>query len=106
MAIIYSVDTTKPVTPEIARDALVQCFSEAHCMDAGLGEAPSDQNKNYCKEIIRQAFADTEGDFDQPTKQSLVRAITQLVTFSRAFRKPEIIEKHKVAIMTLVELLP
>jgi hypothetical protein len=75
-------------------------------MDAGLGDAPTEQNIHYCKEIVERAFQDTDGDFDHPTKQSLLKVIAHLVTFSSAFRKPEVIEKHKAAIGELIQLLP
>ncbi len=29
--IIYGVDVTKNVTPVMVRDAIIQCFYEAHC---------------------------------------------------------------------------
>lgn len=100
---IYGFDIDGVVTPLMVRDALSQCFYEAHCLDANIGEGESEVSKLYCKEIVKKAFSDSGGDFNHPTKDSIMGAINNIVEFSKNFRDPSIINKHKSEIMRLVE---
>lgn len=105
---LYGVDIDKPVTPVQVRDALVVCFNEAHCADAGLDiSAQKDEalNRTYCEEIVRKMFVDTGNDFDKPTKKAIEMVIEKLADYSSHFRDKSIIEKHKTQIMQLVKKL-
>jgi hypothetical protein len=102
---IYNIDLDAPVTPLMVRDAVVECFWEAHCMDSGLGEEAKETNKAYCKSIVEKAFADTSGDFEHPTKESLIAGVESLASFAKSFRDPSLIEKHYEEIMTLINKL-
>jgi len=111
MVEIYGVDPEKdPLTPIMVRDAMVECFYKAHCADSDLledeNDASADINRSYCQQIVRKAFADGGADFDQPTKDGLVKAIGGLKKFAANFRDPQIIKKHAGEIMSLVEKLP
>jgi len=101
MTVLYGVDMEKPVTPLLVRDAIICCFSEAHCEDAGLG-ADKNINQEYCRSIVKKAFEDTHGDFDRPTRQSLLAVLDNLAAFSKGFRNPDIIKKHYEQIMQLM----
>jgi len=100
---IYGVDMDGVVTPLMVRDAISQCFFEAHCLDANIGEADSDMSKQYCRQVVKKAFSDSGGDFDHPTKDSISGAVGKLVEFSKNFRDPSIIQKHQGEIMKLIE---
>lgn len=100
--LIYGVDTDKPIHADMVRDAISLCFFEAHCIDAGIEEENKEINKVYCREIVKKAFSDSGGDFDHPTKSSILHALEKLAEFSRNFRDPSVIQKHMDEIMVLV----
>lgn len=101
-SILYGVDLDSAVTPLIVRDAMIKCFYEAHCQDAGF---ESGTPEGYCDEIVKKSFEDSGDDFGNPTKDSLLRAVEGLVKFSKNFRDPKIIEKHRDQILQLIEKL-
>ena len=100
--IIYSIDLDAPVTPLMVRDAIVDCFWNAHCKDTGLAEEEKETNKLYCKTIVEKAFADNNGDFNNPTKESIVACLNSLASFAKSFRDPTLIEEHYGEMMELV----
>lgn len=92
------------VTPIEVRDALVNCFYEAHCADTELG-ADKKSSETYCLSIVKKAFKDQGFDFDSPTKESIIKVVETLVNFSKSFRSQEVIAKHQQEIMDLVARL-
>ena len=50
-------------------------------------------------------FDEVGGDFDNPTKKSLIEVVNQLKDYSKLFRDQRIIEKHAREIMNLIEKL-
>ena len=103
MPIIYGVDTEKPVTEIMVRDALVRCFGQAHCPFKEVDQ-PSDENleEMYARPIVEKAFIDSGGDFEHPTKKSIKKAITSLVEFAKNFTDPSIIQQHAQEVRTLL----
>ena len=97
------MENKKEITPLEVRDKIVGCFFKAHCEDAGLADGDTEVNRGYCQSIVRKAFEDTKGDFDKPTKESIINVMDQLAEFSKGFRNPEIIKKHYKNIMKLVD---
>ena len=107
MPILYGVDTSKPVTPEMVRDAIVECFYQAHCTDSGIATILSEnENKSYCREIVKKGFSEVGMSYDQPTKEALLKVVGYLVEFSKNFRDPSIVLAHKESIMQLINALP
>ncbi|MDD4290546.1 MAG: hypothetical protein PHH83_04765 [Patescibacteria group bacterium] len=104
MSFIYGADTSKKITPEIVRDAIVNCFYRAHCADSSIDEVSS-SNEVYCREIIKKMFQESGDDFESPNKDSILRLIQKLKDFSANFRDPEIIKQHEMEIMELVGCL-
>lgn len=100
--IFYNIDLDAPVTPLMVRDAIVECFWVAHCKDTGLGEEAQETNKVYCKSIVEKAFTDTKGDFNHPTKESIIACLEGLASFAKSFRDPSLIEQHYSDMMRLV----
>lgn len=114
MTIIYGVDTGKPVKAEDVRDALVECFTQAH------SEALADL-KNYSEEVtdvsfeeikrinvrqmIRNYFEDVKGDYDKPTRDSIIKVVEKLKEFANNFRDKKIIESHFMEMKDLIEKL-
>lgn len=100
---LYGLDLDKDITPLEARDALVECFFEAHCTDIGLDNSNPEVDRIYIKGIVEKAFLDSDGDFEKPTKQSIINAMGKLQEFAKNFRDPSIIQKHAGEMMTIVE---
>jgi len=44
-------------------------------------------------------------DFDHPTKEGILKVLTELQKFSQNFRDPKVIEEHVMEIMKLVEVI-
>ena len=112
--IVYGVDITKKVTPIIVRDAIIQCFYEAHCNVLELaretfGHPPekkfNEMKKSHVKELVQDIFVRINGDFNKPTKNNLLIVVRNLKDFAKIYRKPKIIKKHVTEIMTLVDKL-
>jgi hypothetical protein len=89
----------------MVRDAITECFWNAHCKDTGIEEAEKEANRSYCKSIVEKAFTDSHGDFNNPTKESIIGCLDVLASFAKSFRDPSIIEKHYDEIMLLVSKL-
>ncbi len=100
---VYGVDTTKEITPIMVRDAIVRCFIEAHKDSLGIEEQDSDIIKRMVTEAVKKSFRETDGDFENPTKESLLRSIGNLKEFSKSFRNQEVIENHFNAIKSLID---
>ena len=107
MTKVYGIDLSlsKNITPLMVRDAILECFNQAHCEDAGVGTEDKESNKLYCQELVKKAFADAGVDFDHPTKEGIMKVLEQLREFSKSFRDPKIIQGHYQNIMKLVEKL-
>ncbi|OGM94287.1 hypothetical protein A2524_01280 [Candidatus Wolfebacteria bacterium RIFOXYD12_FULL_48_21] len=105
MAIIYGIDTEQPVMPLMVRDALIECFYEAHCQDTGLDMPNESTDRSYCSALVKKAFAESGGNFDNPTKEDLMRVMEKLVEFSKNFRDPSLVQKHAKEIQQLLDLI-
>ena len=111
---IYGVDITKNVTPSMVRDAIIQCFYEAHCNVLELaretfGHPPKkrfeEMKKTHVVELVHDIFHTIEGDFESPTKDDLLKVLEELKKFASIYRKPDVIDKHVSEIMVLIDKL-
>jgi len=100
---IYGVDISKIVTPLMVRDALVECFFQAHCANSDVEEKDKDVNKLYCKEIVKNAFKKDGFEFDNPTKEGIILVMNGLAEFAKNFRDQELVQKNYNEIMQLVD---
>lgn len=108
---IYGVDISKKITPKIVRDAIIRCFALAHkeildMMDE-YTEWKSDEERKEFRNLrielaIKNAFSQTKQDFDNPTKESLIKVISAMERYASQFRKPEVIKKHSAQIRRLI----
>lgn len=103
MTSIYGIDTEQPITPDMVRDALIECFYQAHCEDTGFESPDKEGNRSYCAALVKKAFTDTDGSFEHPTKEDMVRVMEHLIEFSKNFRDPSIVQKHAAEIQILLE---
>lgn len=99
---IYGVDPNSEITSIMVRDAMVECFTIAHKDCLGI-EADNETEKVMIKENVKKAFSETGGDFDAPTKESLINAAQYLKKFAQSFRDSSTIEQHFNEIKTLIE---
>lgn len=108
---IYGIDMhAENVTPEQVRDAIVQCFLKAHgdiLKDFKSYENLSEEEFEKIKvtdvlTLIKNFFYETNGDFDKPTKESLLKVIDKLAYFSKKFRSPEEVNEHQEELTTLI----
>jgi hypothetical protein len=112
--IIYGVDVNKNVTPVMVRDAIIQCFFEAHCNVLELaretfGHPPEkkfeEMKKSHVEELVKDIFHRIGVDFNKPTKDSLIKVVGNLKEFASIYRKPKVIKKHVSEIMILINKL-
>ena len=112
--IIYGVDISKNVTPVMVRDAIIQCFYEAHSNVLGLaretfGNPPEKRfkkmKKSHIEELVQDIFHRIGGDFNKPTKENLLKVLYILKDFASIYRWTNIIKKHVSEIMILVNKL-
>ena len=111
---IYGVNLNDNFTPEMVRDAIIKCFYEAEKDILNSLFAPSDfdssndaeQSKyRHIKIFIKKMFSDVQGDFDNPTKESLINVIDRCAKYASSIRDKEIIEQNYNKIMYLIENL-
>jgi len=89
----------------MARDAIIECFYQAHCLESRAGGENKEFNRSYCRTVVKKAFEDAGGDFNNPDKKSIVGAMDYLADFFKSFRRQEIIKEHYNEIMSLVNKL-
>ena len=111
---IYGVNPDDQITAKMVRDAIIQCFYEAdtEVMDALFTpsdfDSPEDAKRvkyQHIKILIKKMFNDVHGDFNNPTKESLINVIDRCAKYAKSFRDKEIIKKHYTEIMCLIEKL-
>jgi hypothetical protein len=111
---IYGVNPNNKITPEIVRDAIIQCFYEAEeeVLDSLFSSTDfcSDEDKNqkkfqHVKIFIEKMFKDVNGDFNNPKKESLINVIDRCSAYAKTIRNEEIIKKHYNEIMNLIDKL-
>jgi len=113
MIVIYGVDTESEITPEKVRDAIIECFYQAHqevlkdmyvlLKEDNEIEENNEVGREYIQETIINYFIKVGGNFTKPTKKDILKVLDELKVFAEGFRSPEIIGKHYGEIMKLVE---
>lgn len=112
--IIYGVDISKDVTAIQVRDAIIECFFQAHgCVIEEIkkfSNISSEEKLNELKRktvlsIIQKKFNDIGADFNNPTKQNLIDVVEKLAEYSSQFRNPNSIDKNVNDIMRLIHLI-
>jgi hypothetical protein len=102
---IYGIDLTKQITPLMVRDAIILCFQDAHCKDTGFDVSEKKVNQKYCLEIVKKAFLDSNANFENPTKEDILKATSHLAEFAKKFRNQDLIKKHYSEIEKLIQKL-
>jgi hypothetical protein len=108
---IYGVNLDDKITSELVRDAIIQCFYEAEKEVLDILFSSSDFHSEGDKEqkklihiriFIEKMFSDVKGDFNNPTKESLIDVIDRCAEYAKTIREEEIIKKHYNEIMSLI----
>ena len=108
---LYGVDLSGEITPIQVRDAIVVCFSQAQEelkeFMVRTSELETEKIDDFLVErVIKNAFVEMGEDFNNPTKESLIKVIGKLKNYAKnAFRDPVIINKHAGEIMQLIDRL-
>ena len=111
---IYGVNPNNEITPIMVRDAILQCFYEAedNVLDSLFSstdfknEEDIEQRKIlHIRVFIEKMFKDVNGDFNNPTKESLINVIDRCASYAKTIRDEEIIKKHYSEIMYLINKL-
>jgi len=111
---IYGVNLQGTVTPHMVRDAIIQCFFEAdsEVLDGLFNQQEfsteteeKEVKYNHVRVFIKNLFHKTQGDFNNPTKESLTNVIDQCKQYAMMFRHKEIIQENYNKIMTLINKL-
>ncbi|MFO8078568.1 MAG: hypothetical protein R6U21_08015 [Thermoplasmatota archaeon] len=111
---IYGVGLEETVTPVKVRDAIIHCFCEAddeimdqlfQSCDFGSAEEGEQKKLKHVEILIKKMFQEVNGDFDNPTKESLIGVIDKCAAYAGSVRDKETINKNYDAIMSLIERL-
>ncbi len=111
---IYGISLEEEITPIKIRDAIIQCFCEAdneimnqlfQSSDFGSAEEGEEKKLKHVEILIKKMFHEVNGDFDNPTKESLVGVIDKCAEYAGAVRDKEMISHNYNAIMSLIERL-
>ncbi|MBD3280730.1 hypothetical protein GF389_04360 [Candidatus Dojkabacteria bacterium] len=104
MTVIFGVDTKGETKGIDVRDAIIECFYQAHREDAEIIHGGEKVTRRYCENIVKKAFEDTKGSFDEPSKDDILKVMAKLSEFSSNFRSTEEIKKNYDKIKKLVEI--
>ena len=111
---IYGVDISKEVTPVMVRDAIIDCFNEAHSdvleemkdyIYIKSKEKIEEMKRKTVKSLIKSKFEEVGGDFNNPTKKTLIQIVMELAEYASKFRQPIVIDRHMDEIMHLIKKL-
>ena len=110
---IYGINLEDDINPNMVKDAILQCFYEADLdvikklFQKSDFESKEDMEigKKHVEIVIKKMFEEVNGDFNNPTKESLINVVNKCKEFAGLFRDKEIIEKHANEIMTLINRL-
>ncbi|MBU1087553.1 MAG: hypothetical protein KKD05_08590 [Candidatus Omnitrophica bacterium] len=102
----------KDLNPQKARDLIIKCFFEAQKetfkrakQKFGKSSDDTDVSQRIIS-VVKLTFQQINADFDQPTKESLLKVIERLAAMSASWGTPEdIIEHHKKQIQRVLSQL-
>ncbi|MFA5358164.1 MAG: hypothetical protein WC308_04600 [archaeon] len=114
MTMVYGIDTENSVTPLMVRNAIEAFMLGAHAETLegmkGFQKFDSDEafeefKKQYVSVFIRGLFASTGGNYNLPTKESLIRVVEALKVYAADLRNKEFIEKNVALAMEMINLI-
>jgi len=111
---IYGVNLNGDISPFDIRDAIIECYYQADkevlnvlfsTENFSSLEDKEKTKRHHIEVMIKKFFDDVNGDFNNPTKESLIDVINKCREFASKFREKEVIEKNYNEIMTLISRL-
>lgn len=108
---IYGINLNGKITPNMVRDAIVECYYQAdlkvledlfYTSDFKSDEDEEGAKRKHVEVVIKKLFDDVNGDFNNPTKKSLIAVIDKCKEFAKYFRDQSVIQKHYTEILTLI----
>lgn len=109
---IYGVDLNNKLTPLMVRDAIVNCFLEAHddvlemikdYYKVHNAEELNDLKEAQVKGMISAIFTEIGSNFESPKKEDLKKVIDRLKEISIGFRDKVLVEQHHNEISQLID---
>lgn len=99
------------VTPKFVRDELLICFESANREFSKILNQPVTDGalKQQVKQFVQSVFSSCGGNFENPTRESILLAITQCKTSAEKMMGPQgsgIIRAHYDEMIKLVNKLP
>lgn len=102
---MYGVELGDLITPEKVLKVIIECFFQAHCLDSQLVDSTPEVNHSYCEQLVKQKFQEVGGNYDVPSKESLLKLVESLAKYSEGFRDKTVIEQHLREISALIDQL-
>jgi hypothetical protein len=111
---IYGLNLKDEITPIKVRDAIIRCFCEAddeimnqlfQSSDFASAEEGKQKKLKHVEVLIRKMFQEVHGDFNNPTKESLIGVIDKCAEYAAPIRDKETINTNYTAIMILINRL-
>lgn len=108
----YGICFEKHPSPVQVRDAIIQCFYEAHkdileqvfsTTTTNCDEQKESQKYKHVEMLIRKMFRDVNEEFNRPTKQSLLKVIDKCAAYAQNFRDQDIISHHYKEMKDLID---
>ncbi|MBR9683550.1 hypothetical protein GOV03_03340 [Candidatus Woesearchaeota archaeon] len=103
-------DTKKEALTALeVRDALVECFVDAHKKEVMHAQAVSDEkqadekSRKFVVDLIKKSFTVNGGDFNKPTKEVIIKVMNHLKTFAKNFRDQGTILSNYSKMVSLVK---
>jgi len=90
----YGVDISKEITPIMVRDAIIDCFTNAHnevleqmkeYTDFKSEKEFEEMKQIQVKYLIETMFGNVGGDFNNPTKESIIQVVMKLKEYAAAW---------------------
>ncbi|MEM2130922.1 MAG: hypothetical protein QXM96_00580 [Candidatus Woesearchaeota archaeon] len=101
--------STKKLTSIEVRDAIVDCFLEAHKEALSNVLVPDEMrekfNRNSVILIVKEAMRKAQGNYDNPTKETLFFSLFYLAELAKNFRDIDLIVKHFKEMLNLIDKL-
>lgn len=109
---LFGVKLNKKITPIMVRDAIIECYYQADTevlenmfefSNFDSKEDKEETKRNHIVVVIKKFFDDVDGDYNNPTKESLKNVIDKCREFAKLFRDESIIQSNYQNIITLID---
>ncbi|MBU1074672.1 hypothetical protein KJ733_01035 [Patescibacteria group bacterium] len=112
-ACLWGVELDSDYNSTDVRDAMLKCFVKANgdaIAKSGVMQLPEDENEKkkvieqMTESFVKKAFEETGGDYNSPTKQSIMAALEKLKQYAAGQNhSQEMIEKHASEITKIAD---